>query len=408
MGLKVHLDIEKVVHGGYGLARLSGQVVLVAGALEGETVEVEISEDQGILRGHMVSCVTASEERVDTFGLPPTLNLAHATYEAQLRYKRQFVQESLERIGKLEGQIDETHPSPDRWHYRNTVQYAITDEGVAYRKRKSHSLSVVTEDPVASEHIGHLVSKIDIQKLKPAQEMVIRSSFLQQGVVVTLMGPNASQLHKAAMHLVDQGVFGVCVAKADRYRSMEQARLVWGEPDLLEHYGNLELSVSAKGFAQINPKSASELYLKALEDAGSGRHALDLYGGAGPIGLHFANHYTKVTVLDTSYEGLARGQKDAKRLGIANIKYRQGDAEDLPMDIDTLVSDPPRAGMTRETLIRIGESRADRLIYISCDPATWARDAATLVSQGWNLHKVTPWDFYPQTSHVEILSLFTR
>jgi 23S rRNA (uracil1939-C5)-methyltransferase len=411
--LEMVLQIEKVVAGGYGLARDAGQVVLVAGALAGERVRVQATPSKGVLKARLLEVLEASPDRVEVHDLPPTLDLAHAEYAAQLEIKRGFVLEALVRIGKLEGEVEPTRASPDRWHYRSVTQYAVSgpveQRQLAYRERGSHRPRAVKHDPVASDPINTLLSKLEPGKLGNTLELVLRSSFANGDVVAALIGDAPrSNYSRAAMHLADLGVSGVSLARAGKRRFTGKVGVLWGEPTILERYGNLDVSVSASGFAQVNPKAATELYLEAVAWAGTGGTALDLYGGAGALGLQLAHSYQKVMVLDIALEGLDRGYADAERLGLTNVQYHQGDAMMMPSDIDTILLDPPRAGLDTEVLVKIQDSSAEKIIYISCDPATWARDVGRLVRQGWNLKRVIPWDFYPQTSHVEVLSLLER
>jgi len=424
----LELKIEKIVTGGYGLARVKteqlplepgttsesearagSQVILVEGALPGETVEAVSIPAKGVLRARVSRVLEASPERVPAENLPPTLNLAHASYQAQLEYKRQFVLESLERIGKVSAEVRPTQPSPDRWHYRTVVQYALEGGRVGYRGRESHNFVALTGDPIASEQIHDLLERLNPKELGEAKEIVLRSSRLTGEVLVALIGEGErSGYGKAAHHLAGVGAAGVSLAPPDKVRFGKGAKLLWGEKTVLEKFGALELSVSATGFAQVNPLAASELYLKALELAGKGQHALDLYGGAGSIGLNLASQFEKVTVLDVSREALERGDRDKARLNIENVEFFEGEAKDMRRDVDLIVLDPPRAGLDKKTLERISASKAQRVIYISCDASTWGRDVGVLTRAGWKVRHVQPWDFYPQTAHVEVLSLLER
>ena len=186
-------------------------------------------------------------------------------------------------------------------------------------------------------------------------------------------------------------------------------RLIAGEGEITEQFGEVQVRVSATGFAQVNPEAAGLAYRRATQLAGEGEHAVDLYGGAGAIGRHLAKHFRRVTVLDSSAEALARGRQDVANTGEGNVTFRNGDAARFSeLGTDVIVVDPPRAGLEEAARDHIHASTADRLVYVSCDPATWARDVGDLVRRGWKLGEVVPHDFYPQTSHVEIVSVLNR
>lgn len=411
----LELSIEKVVAGGLGLARTEAGVVLVRGALPGETVRAEVRAGKGVQQGVTREVLTASPDRVDAPELPTT-DLAHASYEAQLRYKREFVQEAMSRIAKLgAAQVQAVAPtvaSPRQWAYRNTAQYLVTPSGLAYRERRSNSALSVEQDPLIMENIQTIIRLLDTSKLEGVQELSLRGSRLTGEVVAALVAPGDPRTYlKAADELMDCGVVGVSLAAPAARRFSAGVQLVAGESEIMEQYGEVQVSVSASGFAQINPEAAGLAYIHAARLAGNGPMAVDLYGGSGAIGRHLAPHFGRVVVLDTDFDALARGRHDIRAAGTRNMTFRDGDAAQLyhsSLQAGVIVVDPPRVGLSEMARDAVHQSAALRLVYVSCDPATWARDVGDLVRRGWELGEVTPHDFYPQTSHVEVVSVLTR
>jgi 23S rRNA (uracil1939-C5)-methyltransferase len=410
------LTIEKIVAGGLGLSRTPEGVVLVRGALPGETVRAEVRAGRGVQQGVTREVLTASPDRVDAPDLPTT-DLAHASYGAQLRYKREFVQEALSRIGKLGeaqvGAVAKTVPSPRQWAYRNTAQYLVTPQGLAYRERRSNSALSVVQDPLIMENIQSVLRLLDVSKLEGVLEISLRGSRLTGEVVAALIAPGEPRAHlKAADELMDCGVVGVSLAVPAARRFSAGVQLVAGESEIMEQYGEVQVSVSATGFAQINPEAAGLAYISAARLAGNGPMSIDLYGGSGAIGRHMAPNFGRVVVLDTDFDALARGRHDVRQAGArSNITFRDGDAAQLyhaSLQAGVIVVDPPRVGLSDMARTAVHESAALTLVYVSCDPATWARDVGDLVKRGWKLGEVTPHDFYPQTSHVEVVSVLTR
>ncbi|MBZ9753626.1 methyltransferase [Deinococcus sp. HMF7604] len=403
------LEIEKLVAGGLGLARDESGVVLVRGALPGEQVTARVRAGKGVRQGEVVEVLRRSPQRVDAPELP-TADLAHATYAAQLEYKRAFVEEALSRIAKVRHGVSPTVPSPDAWGYRNTAQYLVTPQGLAYRERRGKEPLVVQRDPLVMPQIQAVLDKLDPAQLDPATEVAFRASRLTGEVVAALIGAGEpKQFLRASDHLMDAGVVGVSLAQPAGRRFSAGVRLIAGESEIREQFGNVQVSVSATGFAQVNPQAAGLAYLRAAELAGEGEHAVDLYGGAGAIGRHLAPKFRRVTVLDAAPEALARGRQDVAQSGEKNVTFRNGDAARFSeLGTDVIVVDPPRAGLEEGARDHIHASTADRLVYVSCDPATWARDVGDLVRRGWKLAEVAPHDFYPQTSHVEIVSVLNR
>jgi 23S rRNA (uracil1939-C5)-methyltransferase len=405
----ITLEIEKLVAGGLGLARDESGVVLVRGALPGEQVEAEVRAGRGVRQGLTRTVLRPSPDRVAAPDLP-TMDLAHAAYPAQLAYKRAFVEEALTRIAKLRHPVAETVASPREWHYRNTAQYLVTPQGLAYRERRGASPLVVGQDPLVMEGIQAVVDRLDPALLDPATEVAFRASRHTGEVVAALIGPGEPRVFlRASDHLMDAGVVGVSLAEPSGRRFGAGVRLIAGEAEVQEQFGRVQVGVTATGFAQVNPEAAGLAYLRAAELAGQGTHAVDLYGGSGAIGRHLSPSFTRVTVLDSAPEALARGRQAAALSGERNVTYRSGDAARFSeIGVDVIVVDPPRAGLEPDAREHIQASTADRLVYVSCDPATWARDVGGFVQRGWKLGSVTPHDFYPQTSHVEVLSVLDR
>ncbi len=411
----MELTIEKLVAGGLGLARSEAGVVLVRGALPGETVRAEVRPGKGVNQGVTREVLTASPDRVDAPDLPTT-DLAHASYDAQLRYKREFVQDAMTRIAKLSaGQVQAvapTVPSPRQWTYRNTAQYLVTPQGLAYRERRSNSALPTEHDPLVMENIQTVIRLLDTSKLEGVLEISLRGSRLTGEVVAALIAPGEPRQYlKAADELMDCGVVGVSLAAPAGRRFSAGVQLVAGESEIQEQYGEVQVSVSASGFAQINPEAAGLAYVSAARLAGNGPMALDLYGGSGAIGRHMAPNFGRVVVLDTDFDALARGRHDVRNAETRNMTFRDGDAAQLyhsSLQAGVIVVDPPRIGLSDASRDALQDSSALKVVYVSCDPATWARDVGDLIRRGWELGQVTPHDFYPQTSHVEVVSVLTR
>jgi 23S rRNA (uracil1939-C5)-methyltransferase len=406
------LTIEKIVSGGYGLARTARGVALVAGALPGEVVQAQLQAKKGRLEGRVTKVLEASPERVPfSRDAPPTANLIHASYEAQLGYKRAFVVESLERIGKLEAEVLPTHPSPAQWHYRNGAQYVVTGAGVGYRQPGTHRAQLIRTDPLTTESISDGLRDLEGDKLEPSGEIAFRASLETGEVLACLIGlGKARQYYDARKHLEELGVSGVSFAFATlegRFRA--GVTNLWGTEVILEKYGDYLLSVNASSFAQVNPAATGELYKAAVQLVGTGSRVVDLYGGSGGLAFHLAQSFDQVTVVEINEDAVNRGEADAQRLGIERVQFQRGDAAQIThLEAELISVDPPRAGLSPEALEVVLNADAPKILYVSCDPSTWARDVAKLVAGGYGLTHVQPWDFYPQTSHVEVLSLLER
>ena len=416
------LKLEKMVHGGVALAHLSGgQVALVRGGLPGERVKAELKGRSGVLQGTVDEVIDASPHRV-TPSPHPGLDYSHATYAHQLTLKRSVVEDALNRAYKESVKSVRVAPvtaAPEPWGYRSAVQPAVVrtaeETALGYRLPDLATLVPLACDPTANAGIGRVWTLLQRLGLpKGVREVALRGSDAgnDAGVVLVCLIASASAKNylNFAHTLVREGVAGVSYAPFDprgRFRSGSE-RLA-GARSLRQRYGAFELSVTATSFAQPNPAAASRLYTELARWAGTGETALDLYAGGGVIGLHLARQFAQVTALELDRSSVVRGERDAERLGVANLTFVHADARKTALpDAELIAVDPPRAGLAKATRQAVTASSARKLVYVSCDPATWARDVAELARAGWELARAQPFDFYPQTHHVEVLSLLTR
>lgn len=410
--MQVELSPERLVHGGRALARLEdGRVVLVAGALPGERVLAELAQKSGVLQGRVTEILEASADRVPA-PIHPGLDLGFVAYPAQLDLKRGVLLDAARRAGcPLPDAVDAVVASPQVWNYRSAVQPAVQHGRLGYRREGSRELVELDGDPSANEGANRAWSILVAADLPTSvREVAVRANDAGDALVALIATSPAKPFLDFAHRLVGQGIAGVALAPHDprgRFRSGKE-RLA-GDRDLLQRYGDVELSVSATAFAQPNPAAAGPAFRALAELAPGGRRAVDLFAGGGAIAAHLAGRYDEVIAVEIASESVDRGRRDMERLGRTNVRFERVDARrvDLP-DADTIVVDPPRSGLAKELRAQIDASTASSLLYLSCDVATWARDASDFVRRGWRLERVRPYDFQPHTHHLEVLSAFER
>jgi len=404
-----------MVHGGVCLARLKdGRLGLIRGGIPGELVRADLASRSGVQQGAVTEVLEASPDRVEATA-HPGLDLDHISYPRQLQLKREVVIDALERALPREAELPEVAavvPSPLEWGYRNIVQPSAVRGRFGYRLPGTHEVRLLDSDPVASEPIRAAWDSMLEQGLaKGVREVVIRSNDAGEVLVALVASASARNYLEYAHELVRAGISGVAWAGFDpRGRFRRGAERLAGTRLLNQQYGDFSLSVSVSSFAQPNPAAAGELFRELAALAGSGSVAHDLYAGGGAISFHLASQFSQVHAFEIDRASVRRGVSDAKKLGISNVEFHAGDVRDVQFgrEAELITVDPPRAGLSREVREAISASAARRLIYVSCDAATWARDVADLSSRGWQIAQVKPWDFYPQTHHVELLSLLLR
>ncbi|MCX7782185.1 MAG: RNA methyltransferase [Meiothermus sp.] len=409
------LHIEKLVAGGLGLARTPSGTALVRGGMPGEVVEAELRERKNHLEGHVTRVLEPHPARY-LKPLPPSADLP-LEYPAQLPIKQGFVQESLERIAKLSFEVSPIQPSPpyraeEGLYYRTAAQYALHPlGGLAYRQPQSNDLVRILHDPLIAEPLQPAFELLSGWPLPSLEEVVLRGSMYEHKVQVGFIGGQARFFKKTAQMLVQEGIAGVVwgeLSPKGRFRGRVQH--LAGATHLLEEFGGVLSTVNVQSFAQVNPKAAGLLFREATRMVASGRKAVELYAGSGVLSLHLAPLFEATVAIEINRSAVTRGEADRNRLGVQNLIFKQDDASVLAKHLpaDLVMVDPPRAGLSPEVLAGLLEGQPTQILYIACDPATWARDIGRLVQAGYQLRFVRPYDFYPFTHHVEVLSLLSR
>ncbi len=409
------LHLERMVHGGACLARLpDGKLALVQGGIPGETVLTELKSASGVLQGFVETVVVASPDRVEGTE-HPGLDLDHVSYPRQLQLKQDIVQDALQRALPRDVETPPVLPAvaaPRVWGYRNTVQPVVSRGELGYRWPGSHEVKHLESDVVANAGVQAAWQVIrDTGVAKGVRELAIRGNDKGEALVALIAAASPRNYLEYAHDLVRAGLSGVSYAEYDpRGRFRRGSRRLTGTRQITERFGRFELSMTAVSFAQPNAGAASQLYLKLQELAGQGELAQDLYAGAGAISFHLADGFRRVLAYEIDQDSVKRGRSDAERLGISNVEFEPGDVKRLELGpaAELITVDPPRAGLGREVRELIQGSSARSLVYVSCDAATWARDVAEFLRAGWRLTHAEPFDFYPHTHHVELLSRLDR
>lgn len=420
---------------GQGLCRPSdAPVTFVDGLLPGEVAQVQLVKSKKSYRtGKVIGLLEPSPHRVE----PPCpwagrcggCGLAHCSSEGQLQAKVQTALDALRRIGGLALDQLSITPSPKQWGYRNKASFPVTPWGIGFYAAESHRLVPVDCCPLVRPELElayqRLRSHPVIKALQPYDErsgrgllrhLVLRSD--GQGSVLLLLVLNCTQvppaLAKAAPKLTEQlGLSGLVVnfhtAAGNRVMT-DQCQLLAGSDTLTHHLGPHSLSHDGTAFFQVNDGAAQLLFEAAAAHA-QGR-VVELFCGVGALTAFLAQRAEQVTAYELWAPAVEQAQKNLAPW--PNARALLADAQNLQpqalQGADTLVVDPPRAGLSPQTAQLIAQSDAHRLVYVSCDPATLARDLSTLCTgpRAFALQTLQAFDLFPQTPHVEQLALLSR
>ena len=424
------LSIEKVVAGGKGLARLGDQVVLVPGVLPGESVFAKIGQKRhGVLQADVLNITRPSSERMaplcQIFGQCGGCQFQHQTYEGQLTQKRAMLMEAFSRIGKLPiSSIPEVIPSPHPFGYRTVVRFAVFQNKGRFQLgffREGTRTSIQASDcllvPDAVRNLMKAVSeRLGAQRRLPLflQSIEIRWSEYSKNGLLVFRGSHdhVSHVH-TFLDLFDTMPHVVgCIFESPKSEGSKVSMLpvLKGQDYLINRFDSLTLRVGYRSFMQANWTIYEAIGRTLTEWVGeiTGQRVLELFAGVGALGLSLARKGALVTLVEANAFALADARQSAKLSHVGRCRFRKGTVESFLSntnvdEYDVMLVDPPRTGLSELATKEIGRVRPPRLFYISCDPATLARDLSRLSVYGYQITRVQPFDMFPQTAHIETL-----
>lgn len=413
----IQVKLTTMAHGGDALGRHEGKVIFVPYAIPGETVRAEIVEDKGHYAfARLLEVVERSPRRVDApcpyFGQDKCggCQWQHITYEGQLAFKKEILIDQLERIGEVEGPlVHPAVPDEDGWAYRNHAQLSPAPEGGLGFRGSSASYGNGEESEVVPIDFCLILDPIlaDLYGLIDLDVGGLKRLVLRAGTATgdRLIGFEMEEDKPPAVE-VDETVSCVMLLEEGGY-----ANLI-GDNAITEIVGDHAYRISASSFFQVNTRQAERLVGLVLDllDLEGGETVLDAYCGVGLFTTHVADRTALVVGVESSpsaIDDLLSNTEDRD-----NVEIIEGAVEDvlpeITVPLDIVLLDPPRGGVDRHALDALGEMGPSRIVYVSCDPATLARDAKRLNGKGYTLAEVRPVDMFPQTYHIESVSLFVR
>jgi 23S rRNA (uracil1939-C5)-methyltransferase len=446
---------------GKSIARVENQVVFVPMLVPGDIADIQVTRKRkNYMEGRVVRFHTLSPDRIKApcihFGVCGGCQWQHLPYDLQLQFKEKQVRDSLERIGKIDLQgFSPITGSPDLYRYRNKLEFAFSDKRWLTREEVASDKEFNREDAIGFHLPGFFDKVLDIREclLQPEPSNAIRnvireyahrdrltffnarekSGFLRNLVIRNSLDGNVMVImvflyedEKRRKGLMDHvaekfprvtSMFYIINQKKNDSLSDQDPILYCGEDHLTEKIGRLSFRIGPKSFYQTNTRQSVQLYQKAREFAGltGSETVYDLYTGTGTIACFVADSAKKVIGIEYIREAVEDAEKNAAINRISNVSFRAGDIKSvLSMDFisehgspDVIITDPPRAGMHEDVVKSIVEASPQSIVYISCNPATQARDIQ-LMSDQYAVSRVQPVDMFPHTSHVENVVLLVK
>ncbi len=444
--LDVH--VESLAFGGAGVGRTeTGLVIFVPGGLPGDELRVKITKKKkGFLEARIIEVIAPSPDRIEPrcehFGLCGGCKWQHYPYALQLKAKEQQVLDHFQRIANVPAPPVEPVAGMDTpWGYRNKMEYTFSVFKDGDMKLGLHRpgffdwiiniekclLQTETCDRIRNATrsfcYDHNLTTHNVRKHEGLlRNLVVRTA--DSGVMVCISTHTEEFAEyaeayadfitceipdiKSLMWYVNPLLSGVALAG--------EARLLFGDSHIKENILGLELKVSPLSFMQTNTAQAEKLYETMLEFAGleGGETVFDLYTGMAPIAMLAAGRAGRVVGIESVAEAVEDGEYNLRANGIDNVELIAGEVENVMPGLcektkpDLIIADPPRVGIHKKAVKAIIEVSARRIVYVSCNPSTLARDAAEFIAAGYELVRVRPVDMFPHTAHIECVALFDK
>jgi 23S rRNA (uracil1939-C5)-methyltransferase len=466
-GAEIELEIQSLAFGGRGVAKVDGFVVFVEDALPGQVVTARIlRKRKGYAEARVVEILKPSPEAVEPrcphFRDCGGCLFQHLEYAAQLKYKRQQVLESLLHLGGFaHPPVRETLASPQQFYYRNKMEFSFGDqrwlpraeiEQRALAKPKDFALGLHVRgrfDKILDIDVCYLQSPRSVEILNIVRELVLKSGIppyntrahsgywrhlvIRDGkntgdLMVNLVTADGREFHKMVDELARQlsqkfPEITTIVHNINRRKAQvatgDEERILFGPGFIREKIGQRIFQISANSFFQTNTNGAKLLYDKVVEfaDFRPQEVVYDLYAGAGAIALYIADRVRQVIGFEIVEDAVNDAERNCALNGAANCRFVAGDLKETLADAAavekwgkpaTVIIDPPRAGMHDDVLARVVELRPQKIVYVSCNPATFARDVKILGENGYELKMAQPVDMFPHTAHIEVAGMLNE
>ena len=449
----IELEIEKIAYGGRGIGRADGFVVFVRGAIPGDRITARVyKKKKDYAEAYLIDLLERSPDRVAPAcpysGYCGGCQLQNVRYAAQLSYKREHIKEALERIGGLENiRVHNVIPSDDQFGYRNKMEFSFSDRrwllpdelgtrdtednfalGLhipgAFQKvldidacllQKEGGNNILREVKKFARHSGipvyNLKTHIGIWRF-----LTIRySRALARYMVNIVTSEDVSGSISPLIDTLDRRfkdvvtvVNNITIKKA-AVAVGEKQIVLKGDGHIEDKIGPFTFQISANSFFQTNTRAAEKLYQKAAEfaDLKGNETVLDLYSGTGTLPVFLSGRSKEITGMEISTSAILDAQKNCRANGVDNCRFVLGDIREqlssMTVAPDVIIIDPPRAGMHQDVLNQVLTLSAKTIVYISCNPATLARDIG-MMAQAYEVVEIQPVDMFPHTYHVEAVA----
>jgi len=431
---------------GEGIGKIDNFTIFIPGAILGEEVEVNIIKvNKNYAVGKLLNIIIASEERVkpicDIYTRCGGCQLQHMSYKEQLNFKRQKVKDALLRLGGIDVEVEAVLGMKNPYRYRNKVQLPIGKENekvsIGFYAPRSHNIidlkTCLIQDEKADDIIKILrewIEKFNVPIYNEKEHkgnlrhIMVRTAFKTGEVMVVLVTKDKNLPHKEELinKLIEnlQGVVSIIQNINSQKTNVvlgKESIVLWGKDKIIDYIANFKFAITPLSFFQVNPIQTEVLYNKALEyaDLKGNEVVFDAYCGTGTISLFLSQKAKKVYGVEIVAEAIESAKLNAKENNVDNVDFIVGESEKVIPELiekgikaDVVVVDPPRKGCEKSLLEAMANMSPEKIVYVSCDPATLARDLGVLEKLGYKTIRVQPVDMFSNTYHVENVVLLEK
>ena len=396
--------IEKMDHQGRGISFIDGKITFIENALPNEVVDIDITNEkkkfnEGIVKTYIEKSKDRIVPKCKYYDVCGGCNLMHLSYKKQLEYKENKVKDILKRYANYEN-VNSIIGSNDELNYRNKITLKINKK-MGYYKRKSNDIVYIDECKLANNKINKIIKDLNnINEFDNIYEVAIRD-INETDTALTLYINKDSKYPKITEYAA---LNNIKLNKIIRNKT----NIIKDKSKILGKLSNFTFIISPLAFFQVNTSQTVKLYNKVVEylEPKKDENVMDLYCGTGTIGIYVSPHVKKVFGVEICKEAIEDAKKNVALNNITNAEFVCGDTEKVirkvKANFDSVIVDPPRSGLTNGVIEDLFRINPNKIVYVSCDPITLARDLKIL-SQNYEICEVTPFDMFPNTYHVETI-----
>lgn len=430
-GERYKVKIESISSDGNGVAHINQVAVFIENTVPNDVAEVEITDiKKSFAIAKLVRIITPSEHRIEPkcpyFYDCGGCKLQNTSYIQQVEEKKNIIKNAIQRIGKVDSfELDDFIEATSEFGYRNKVIFHFDDDKCGFYKEGSHNVVEIPKCLLCTDDMSRVVQEICAyardNKIPYYNESthtgILRRVFIRRtstGEMMVVVSINADTL-KNTEDLINRlkklSVVSLYINIDKRRKSTmlsNDNRLLFGKETLYEEVMGVRFKVSPQSFFQVNYEQMQRLYQRALQyaDIGKNDNVIDVYCGAGTISLIASGLAKKVIGVEKVKEAIADANENAELNGIENARFYANSASEIVPRLtneraDIVILDPPRTGSDEKTLSAILKMAPKRIVYISCNPSTLARDLKILSDGGYTINKSTGIDMFPQSQHIE-------